>query len=180
MTHPDEARAPSDWVVRVASHIHKGGDVLDLACGSGRHTKFLLEAGHPVIALDRNLDRLGDLRRHAGVEAVETDLEAGPAWPFSGRRFAGIVVTNYLHRPLFQNLADALEDNGVLIYETFAQGNERFGRPKNPDYLLQDGELLRAFADPLYILAYEQVERSAPNPAVLQRVAAIKNPSHWH
>ena len=89
-------------------------------------------------------------------------------------------MTNYLHRPLFQNLADALEDNGVLIYETFAQGNERFGRPKNPDYLLQDGELLRAFADPLYILAYEQVERGAPNPAVLQRVVAIKNPSHWH
>ena len=174
MTHLDEARAPSDWVVRFARHIHKGGDVLDLACGSGRHTKFLLEAGHPVIALDRNLDRLGNLRQHARVEAVEADLETGTAWPFSGRRFAGIVVTNYLHRPLFQNLADALEDNGVLIYETFADGNQAFGHPRNPDFLLQREELLIFSQPELRVIAFEDILVTDPYPAGIQHIAAVR------
>lgn len=178
MTHRDTAPAP--WVVRFAQHIPKGGDVLDLACGSGRHTKFLMEAGHKVVAVDRDLGPMADLCRHPRVEAVEADLETGQPWPFAERRFAGIVVTNYLHRPLLQRLVGAMEDNGVLIYETFAMGNERYGHPKNPDYLLQDGELLRQYADPLYILAYEQIKRGEPNPAVLQRVAAIKNPNPWY
>ena len=180
MTHGDKMQAPSPWVVHHAHRIQKGGDVLDLACGSGRHTRFLLEAGHSVVAIDREIAPMAELCDQPKVEAIAMDLETGQPWPFSKRRFAGIVVTNYLHRPLFQNLIDALEDNGVLIYETFAQGNERFGHPKNPDYLLQDGELLHVFADPLYVLAYEQVEQGEPNPAILQRIAAIKNPDSWH
>ncbi len=173
-------QAPSPWVAHHAHRIRKGGEVLDLACGSGRHSRFFLEVGHPVVAIDREIEPMAELRDHPKIEAIEADLEAGQAWPFSERRFAGIVVTNYLHRPLFQNLIDALEDNGVLIYETFAHGNARFGHPKNPDYLLEDGELLHVFAGPLYVLAYEQTERGEPDPAVLQRIVAIKNPNPWH
>lgn len=169
---------PSPWVVRFANRIRKDGEILDVACGGGRHTRLFLDRGYRVVAVDRDLDRLGDLRHHPKLETVAADLEGG-RWPLAGRRFAGIVVTNYLHRPLFPRLVEALEDNGTLIYETFAEGNERFGHPKNPDYLLKSGELLRRLVEPLYILSYEEIERGPPNPAVLQRVSASKNPEHW-
>ncbi|MCE2510865.1 MAG: SAM-dependent methyltransferase, partial [Alphaproteobacteria bacterium] len=110
----------------------------------------------------------------------QIDLEAGQPRPFPSPRFAGIVGTNYLYRPLFPKLIESLTDNGVLIYETFAKGNERFGHPKNPDYLLEDGELLQCFAGALYVVSYEQVERGEPNPAVLQHIVAIKRPNPWH
>ena len=148
-----------------------GGEVLDLACGAGRHTRFLLDGGHSVLAVDRDITQLGALASAAGITALEADLEAG-GWPFGPRRFAGVVVTNYLHRPLLSALVAAVAPGGLLIYETFGQGNERFGRPRNPDFLLRPGELPAAIAGRLELLAYEHGEVSDPRPAVVQRIAA--------
>jgi len=165
---------PSPWVERFAPLVPAGAPVLDLASGFGRHARLFLDAGHPVTAVDRDLSNLQLARDTPGLTAVEADLEAGP-WPFPGRRFGGVVVTNYLYRPLFPKLIAALDAGGVLIYETFAQGNERFGRPRNPDHLLRPGELLDAVRDRLRIVAYEAMETVAPRPAVVQRLCAIND-----
>ncbi|MGB1547047.1 MAG: class I SAM-dependent methyltransferase [Alphaproteobacteria bacterium] len=180
MTQADKLSPPSSWVTRFAHRIPKGGKVLDVACGRGRHTRFFLERGHPVVAIDRDIERLGELRQHPKIEALAIDLESGEPWPFPASRFAGIIVTNYLYRPLFPSLVESLSENGVLIYETFAKGNERFGHPKNPDYLLEEGELLRRLVGELYVVSYEQCEQNEPEPAVLQRIAAIRKPNPWH
>ncbi len=152
--------------------------MLDLAAGGGRHTQLLAAAGHRVLALDRDTSklraqveaqRLGD-----GVEIMEADLEDGSPWPLAGRRFAGIVVTNYLHRPLLPALIASLAPGGLLIYETFGIGNERFGKPSNPAFLLQPGELLDlAEASGLTVLGYFCGEVRAPKPAIVQRIAAL-------
>ncbi len=163
--------AASAWVERFVPLIPKGGTVLDLACGAGRHTRYLRGLGYRVVAADFDVSRIGDLGADAAVEIVEADLEGSP-WPFEGRRFDGIVVTNYLHRPLLPLLADALAPGGVLIYETFAKGHEQYGRPRNPDFLLEPGELERVFAPLLEVVAYEQVVETAPRPAVRQRICA--------
>ena len=143
--------------------------MLDLAAGSGRHTRLLLDMGFRVTAVDRDLSGLLELAG-SGCTVRELDLESGDGWALGGR-YDGIVVTNYLHRPLFPALAAALAPGGILIYETFAVGNERFGRPSNPDFLLRPGELLGAFAG-LTVIAFEQGEVSLPRPAVIQRIAA--------
>jgi SAM-dependent methyltransferase len=161
-------------VVRFARLVPARGPVLDLACGGGRHTRLFLERGHPVVALDIDLSRLGDLASHPGVEAIVANLEGGAPWPLAGRRFAGIVVTNYLHRPLLPPIVAAVQPGGALIYETFAVGNERFGRPRNPDHLLRPGELIEAVRDRLDVVAYENLEIAAPKPAMVQRIAAMK------
>ena len=137
-----DGNPPSPWVERFAGLVPAGGRVLDLACGSGRHTRFFLDLGHPVVAVDRDVGGLVDLTGHPDLETLEVDLETGAPWPLGDRRFAGIVVTNYLHRPLFPDLLAALSPGGVLIYETFAVGHELFSRPRNPDFLLKPGELL--------------------------------------
>jgi hypothetical protein len=129
-----------------------------------------------VDAVDRDPDVLVWLAGTPGVAPRCADIEAGP-WPYAGERFAGIVVANYLHRPLFPHLLAALAPAGVLIYETFAVGNERFGRPSNPDFLLKPGELLEAFRGHLKVIAYEELELSEPRPAFVQRICAIK-PAH--
>lgn len=147
--------------------------MLDLACGHGRHARFLAAADWRVTAVDRDAAALAALADHAGIETLVADLEAG-AWPLAGRRFDGIVVTNYLHRPLFPRLVEALEADGVLICETFMRGNERFGRPSNPDFLLRPNELLEAFAGPLSVVAFEQGEVLLPKPAVVQRLCAVR------
>lgn len=172
----DHARqgAPSHWVVRFAPLVPAGGVVLDLAAGSGRHARFFLGRGHPVVALDRDASRLADLRGAARAEVIEADLEDGSPWPLAGRRFAGIVVTNYLHRPLLPVLTDSLGPGGVLIYETFAAGNERFGKPRNPDHLLEPGELIEAVRGRLRIVAFEEGAVEQPRPAVVQRLCAVK------
>src|SRR5688500_18521053 len=129
--------APSPWVERFAGLVPAGGPVLDLACGGGRHTGLVLSRGHPVTAVDRDASGLGDLGADPGLEVVEADLEdGGPVFtgegPLAGRAFAGVVVTNYLWRPLLPGLVAAVAPGGALLYETFAAGNERFGRPTNP------------------------------------------------
>lgn len=164
--------APSPWIVRFADAVPAGGEVLDLACGGGRHGRLFLERGHRVVALDRDLSGLGDWAAHPGIEPVEADLEDGSAFPLSGRRFAAVVVTNYLYRPLLPALVAAVAPGGLLLYETFARGNERFGRPSNPDFLLGPGELLDAVDGNLRVLAYEDLVVQKPKPAAVQRIAA--------
>ena len=148
--------------------------MLDLACGSGRHVRLLLECGHPVVALDRDAEALATLPASPALEIITTDLENGSHWPLVERPFAAIVVTNYLHRPLFPTILAALEPNGLLIYETFALGNERFGRPRNPDFLLKPGELIEVVRGTCAVIAYECLELAEPRPAVVQRIAARK------
>jgi SAM-dependent methyltransferase len=169
------ATAPSAWIAEHTGLIAKGGAVLDLACGSGRHTRLLLERGHPMTAIDRDIGRLADLLGHENLTARAVDLEDGSAWPFPGPWFDGIVVTNYLHRPLFPAIVATLAPGGVLLYETFARGNERFGRPRNPDHLLAEGELLRMVAGHLHVIAYQHGEVSAPRRAVVQRICAARS-----
>lgn len=154
MTH-----APAAWIVRHAPRIAAGGRILDVACGNGRHLRYFADRGHPTTAVDINTAparRLAAAERFDG-DIVTADLEAGD-WPLPGRRFDAIVVVNYLHRPLFPHLRESLAEGGVLLYDTFAAGNERFGRPRNPDYLLQPGELLREFGDSLNVRAYAHGE----------------------
>jgi SAM-dependent methyltransferase len=166
---------PSSWIARHAHLVPRSGAVLDLAAGGGRHTRYFKGLGHAVTAVDRDVSGLADLAGEAQIEIIEADLEGGAPWPLSDRRFAAIVVTNYLHRPLFPKIAAALQPGGVLLYETFGTGNERFGKPSNPDFLLKPGELL-AFteAEGLVVRAYHCGEVAEPRPAVLQRVAAVR------
>ncbi|MFA7291681.1 MAG: class I SAM-dependent methyltransferase [Rhodocyclaceae bacterium] len=169
-----EVAETSSWVTRFAPLIPVGGEVLDLACGSGRHVRLLAGLGHYVEAVDRDAAALAQLSGVKGVSVRVADIEHGP-WPFAGRRFSGIVVTNYLHRPLLPLIEGALAEGGVLIYETFMLGNERFGRPSNPDFLLRPQELLEmALAAGLRVVAYEEGEVRAPKPAVVQRLCATK------
>jgi SAM-dependent methyltransferase len=154
---------PSDWVRRWAALVERG-PVLDVACGAGRHAVLFAERALEVVAVDR------DAQRIPGVRFVKADLEGAP-WPFGGERFAAIVVTNYLHRPLLKTLAAALAEEGVLIYETFMVGNERYGRPSNPAFLLRPAELLQAFAA-LTPIAFEQGYVERPKPAMIQRLCA--------
>jgi len=147
--------------------------VLDLACGTGRNARYLARLGYQVEAVDRDRAALAAL---AGVDGISTrcaDLEAA-AWPCGRGRFDGIVVTKYLHRPLLPALLDALRPEAVLIYETFARGNERFGRPSNPDFLLYTDELLDWVKGRLNVLAFEQGVIERPKPAVIQRICALK------
>ena len=162
----------STWVRRFAASV-PAGEVLDLACGSGRHARLFASLGHPVLALDRDPEALA-AAAGPGISTLEIDLEAeGARWPFDAGRFAGIVVTNYLHRPLLADLVRSLAPGGVLIYETFALGNEAFGKPSNPAFLLRPGELLEMAAQGgLRVLAYEDGVLTQPKPARVQRLCA--------
>ncbi|MGH8711762.1 MAG: class I SAM-dependent methyltransferase [Burkholderiales bacterium] len=169
-----ELTAPSDWVCRFVKLIPAGGTVLDVACGSGRHARLLAGLGYRVEAVDRDESLLQGLRGVERVSARTANLEGGP-WPYASRQFAGIIVCNYLHRPLFPRLLDALEPEGVLIYETFAVGNERFGKPSNPDFLLKPGELLEVVRGQLRVIAYEDLFVAQPKPAMVQRICARRD-----
>ena len=160
---------PSPWVLRWASQIRPGGAVLDVAAGGGRHARLLARMGFEVDAVDR--DRTLFVDPPPRVRLLEADIEGG-AWPYEGRLFDGIVVANYLHRPLLPLLVGSLEPGGMLIYETFAHGNERFGKPSNPAFLLAPGELLDAVAGKLRVVAYEDFTVTEPGPAAVQRIAA--------
>jgi SAM-dependent methyltransferase len=174
--HTEHSEA-SPWVSRFAPLVPGGGVVLDLACGSGRHTRLFAGLVDRVEAVDRDAAALAQLTGVKGVSVRVADLEHGP-WPYVGRRFSGIVVTNYLHRPLLPLIEGALAADGVLIYETFMLGNERFGRPTNPDFLLRSQELLEmAQAAGLRVIAYEEGEIQVPKLAVVQRLCATKTAS---
>jgi SAM-dependent methyltransferase len=170
---PHDSPAPSAWVVRWAGRIPPGGQVLDVASGNGRHARYLAGLGHRVEAVDRDPALPERLAGLTGAVARVADLEQG-LWPYEGSRFDGIVVTHYLHRPLLPRLVGALAPGGALIYETFAAGNERFGRPANPDFLLRAGELLEAVRGQLRVVAYEDVIVSEPKPAAVQRICAVR------
>ncbi len=169
---------PSTWVQRFAALIPPG-PVLDLACGNGRHARLLAALGHPVLAADRDTVALAHAAGQ-GIVAKQVDLEAdGAAWPFEAGHFAAIVVTNYLYRPLFPYILNSLANGGLLIYETFASGNALYGKPSNPDFLLDRGELLELLRQQpsinMHVLAFEDGYAEAPNPAMVQRICAIKN-----
>ena len=166
------AGPPSEWVRRFAHLIPKGGRVIDVACGLGRHTRFLRDCGLEVVAIDRDAAAIETLRGLDRVETVVADIESGP-WPYAEASFDAVVVTNYLWRPLMPQLITALRGDGVLIYETFALGNERFGKPSNPDFLLRRNELLEWTAPQLQLVAFEQGFVSQPKPASVQRICAV-------
>jgi SAM-dependent methyltransferase len=164
--------APSAWVARFSHLIAAGGTVLDLACGQGRHARHLAGLGYRVEAVDRDETALAALAGVAGITTRCADLEGAP-WPYAAGMFDGIVVANYLHRPLLGALLEALRPGGVLLYETFALGNEKHGRPSNPEFLLRPDELRRWVDGRLTILAFEQGLVERPKPAVIQRICAV-------
>jgi len=166
---------PSDWVTRFGDRVPEGGTVLDVACGRGRHTRWFADHGHTVTAVDRDLTGVADLAGDPRLQLHECNLEDGSPWPFTARVFAAVVVTNYLHRPILVDLVRSVAAGGWLLYETFAVGNERYGHPTNPDYLLRAGELLDAVRGELRVVAYEDVIVDEPRPAAIQRIAAIRD-----
>jgi SAM-dependent methyltransferase len=165
----------SPWIERFGPSVPPSGPVLDLACGGGRHTRWFATRGYDVVAVDRDLSGVADLADDLRVELRPADLEDGSPFPAASRAFAGVVVTNYLWRPILDAIADAVAPGGWLLYETFAEGNELLGRPTNPDYLLRRNELLGlALRHGLTVVAYEDLEVVEPRPAVVQRVAAVR------
>jgi len=163
----------SAWVERFTPLVDHERPVLDVACGGGRHTRWFRAHGHRVIAIDRDLSQVGDLADDPAVELVEFDLEVGAPLPLSSASCAAVVVTNFLWRPLLDDLVRVLAPAGVLIYETFAVGNERYGRPTNPDHLLRRGELLEvARRHELGVVAYEDLVVDQPRTAAVQRITA--------
>ena len=177
-THASIAN-PSAWVARFSPLITPRGRVLDLAAGSGRHSLHLANLGFSVLAVDRDavaLEALAQLNPSLAIDIEQLDLE-GPTWPLADRSglFDAVVVTNYLYRPYLELLPDLLAEGGVLIYETFAHGNAAFGKPSNPDFLLQTGELLDfAARHSLHVLAYSDLYQAEPKPAMVQSLCAVK------
>ena len=175
----DAVLQPSRWIARFAGLVAPGARVLDVAAGTGRHARLFAARGAEVVAVDRDEEALAALRGVTGIQTRVADLE-GAAWPLSRENFDAIVVTNYLHRPRLRDLLGALAGDGVLLYETFAAGNERFGRPSNPDFLLRNGELLDVVRGYCTVVAFEQgsIENGA-QPAVVQRLAAVGPKRAW-
>jgi len=179
MSDPAHAlQPPSEWVRRFAPLIAAGGRIADVACGSGRHARHLRDCGLIVVAIDRDAQALASLPANDGIHPVAADLESGP-WPFPPGSFDAVVVTNYLWRPLIPDLVAALREGGVLIYETFALGNEQFGRPSNPEFLLRRNELIEWLMPHLHVVAFEQGLVKRPGPAVIQRICAVREPPEW-
>lgn len=165
---------PSPWVENWYRQIAPGGAVLDLACGNGRHARWLAALGYKVLAVDRNETAIAGLSGCAGLTALQLELE-GDDWPLAGQRFAGIVVTNYLWRPRLPDVLAMLDTGGVLIYETFMLGNEAYGKPSRPDFLLRPGELreLAKYAG-LREIAFEEGYVDTPKPAMRQAICALR------
>jgi SAM-dependent methyltransferase len=174
---PTPPTAASAWIEQWSHLVEKGGAVLDVAAGNGRHARYFASRGHDVLALDRDEAALSNLVAARHVSTRRADLESA-AWPLrDDEKFAAVVVTNYLHRPLFPFLLDALAPGGVLLYETFAAGNERFGKPSNPAFLLNPGELLDVVRGRLRIIAYQDGFISVPRASCVQRICAVLEPA---
>lgn len=164
---------PSPWIVKNTPLIRKNGRVLDLACGTGRHAIWLAKQGYQVDALDRDATAVSSMVGMDNINVVILDIEAGD-WPQSEQRYDGLVVSRYLYRPLLQTLATLLNPGGVLIYEAFMVGNERYGKPSNANFLLQPNELLEIYSPLLKVISFEQGEEQLPRPAVVQRICATR------
>jgi SAM-dependent methyltransferase len=176
---PDSSQAPdpawlepSRWVMRFSHLVRPRGKVLDVAAGTGRHCQWFLDSEHSVVALDRDLSSLAWLS-HPLLEKQEVDLEDAEGWPLGEQTFDAVVVTNYLWRSILDDIVRAVRHDGVLIYETFAEGNERYGRPRRPEFLLQPGELFARVAPRLEVVAYEHGYANRPSDRVIQRICAI-------
>lgn len=163
---------PSAWISRFSPLVVPEGKVLDLACGGGRQGRLFLIQDHNVLFVDRDCSGVSDLSDHHRAEICEMDLEDGRPWPFETGAFDAILVTNYLYRPHLVDLLGSLRRGGVLLYETFAVGNERFGRPRNPDFLLKPGELLELVQGRLQVVAFEQ---GRDGDKVIQRICAARS-----
>lgn len=170
---PPSLENPSPWIRRFAPLVPVCGRVLDLACGRGRHSRLLAGMGYAVEAVDRDAGALAALDGVRGVTTRLADLEGGP-WPYHAEVFDAVVVSNYLYRPLLPALLKVIAPQGVLIYETFMVGNERFGKPSNPAFLLRPGELLDLVRGRLAVVAFEQGEVASPRAAVVQRLCAVR------
>jgi len=171
--------APSQWILRHAHLVPPRARVLDLACGHGRHARLFAQRGAQVLAVDRDIEALAAIDGIAGIETRRIDLEAS-AWPFANERFDAIVVANYLHRPHLPQIVASLADDGVLLYETFARGNEAYGRPSNPAFLLERDELLAAVGERLTVVEFAQgVVLGNGRQAVVQRIAAVGLRRQW-
>lgn len=170
---------PSRWVERFLGGIRPGGDVLDVACGAGRHLRLALENGYRVTGIDRDLSKVEELGERTDVSLIEADLETGAPFPLRDLRYEGVIVTNYLWRPILPDIVGCVAPDGVLIYETFALGHERHGKPSNPDFLLANNELLDAVASTLTVVAYEHGLRPSEQPKIVQRIAACGPDHDW-
>jgi len=170
---------PSPWVTRFLAGVKPGGTVLDVACGSGRHLRHALDHGFAVTGVDRDLSDARDLEGHGRVTLIETDLEDGNPFPLAGQRFDCVLVTNYLWRPLFPDLVACVAGDGVLIYETFALGHQRHGKPSRSEFLLGPNELLGFVLPDLVVVAYEHGEIAGARPRIVQRIAACGREHRW-
>lgn len=165
---------PAKWVLRHIQELPADGHILDLAAGNGRHSRLLLHQGFRVTSVDIDVSGLQDLQRQENCRVMELDLEAGNPWPFPAGSFNGLLVTNYLHRPLFPHLIDCLRPGGVVIYQTFTAGNEKYGRPRNPDFLLKRNELRHIFGPRFQIIEHAHVLDMQNGPALRQGICARK------
>lgn len=171
--------APSDWVVRYIHGVSPGGRVLDVACGPGRHFPLALEGGRRVTGIDRDTTAaVARWRNEVRVELLQADLEDGSPFPCPASSFAGVIVTNYLWRPILPAIIGAVASDGLLIYETFMIGQEQFGRPRNPDFLLRPGELLETVCPQLKVIAFEHVRLRSPD-RIVQRIVAAGQRHPW-
>jgi SAM-dependent methyltransferase len=165
---------PEPWVTAF-SHLIPPGTVLDLACGKGRHGRYLLDLGYQVTFLDRDISGVSNLTHHTKAQIMKYDLENGNPWPFPDNQFSGIIVVNYLYRPLLPYLTNALKPNGIIVYKTFAVGNEKFGRPKNPKFLLQDNELLDMLGQDFEVIDFRQGKEM--NPDRITQAICVRRPN---
>ena len=166
---------PEPWVLHATHLVPPRAPIVDIACGGGRHARWFLANDHQATLIDRDVSAVADLRNDVGATIVSADLESSHVdilHIIPPARFGGVIVVNFLWRPLMSAIVEAVAPGGVLIYQTFAVGNARHGKPSNPDYLLRPGELLDAVSGRLEVLRYEHGEDLLDRPVTIQRIVA--------